>query len=76
MLSLTQIAIAKRSKGIMGRRKSSKIMLRAIIIGMIFVPAHSYFYRKAVPFFLGLILGHFITRGTWTIIRVILNQPI
>lgn len=33
-------------------------------------------YRRALPFFLGLILGHFITSGTWTIIGVIINQPI
>ena len=33
-------------------------------------------YRKSVPFFLGLIMGHFISRGTWVILGVILNQPI
>lgn len=33
-------------------------------------------YRKSVPFFLGLILGHFISMGTWIIIGVILNQPL
>lgn len=32
-------------------------------------------YRRSIPFFLGLMLGHFITRGTWTIIGVIINQP-
>ncbi|HGJ67044.1 TPA: hypothetical protein ENS27_16920 [bacterium] len=33
-------------------------------------------YRKAVPFFLGVMLGHFITSGTWTVIGIILNYPI
>jgi hypothetical protein len=34
------------------------------------------FYRKSLPFFLGLLLGHFISSGTWTIIGVIINQPL
>jgi hypothetical protein len=33
-------------------------------------------YRKSVPFFLGLMLGHFITSGTWTVIGIIINYPI
>jgi len=33
-------------------------------------------YRRSVPFFLGLMLGHFITSGTWTVIGIILNYPI
>jgi len=33
-------------------------------------------YRKSVPFFLGLLLGSFISGGMWTIIGVMLNQPI
>ena len=28
-------------------------------------------YRKALPFFLGLILGEFIVGGTWVIIRLL-----
>jgi len=32
-------------------------------------------YRKSVPFFLGLMLGHFVSSGTWTIIGVIIKQP-
>jgi len=34
------------------------------------------FYRKSLPFFLGLLLGQFISGGTWTIIGVIINQPL
>jgi len=33
-------------------------------------------YRKSVPFFLGLLMGHFISSGTWTIIGIIVNVPI
>ena len=33
-------------------------------------------YRRAVPFFAGLILGQFIVGGTWSILAIAFNIPI
>ena len=33
-------------------------------------------YRQAVPFFIGLILGEFITGGLWSIIGIVLEMPV
>ena len=33
-------------------------------------------YRRALPFFWGLILGDFVTGGTWLGIGLILNIPV
>ncbi len=33
-------------------------------------------YRKSVPFFLGLILGEYIVGSLWSLIGVIGNMPI
>ena len=33
-------------------------------------------YRKALPFFLGLILGEFITGGLWSIIGIVIGMPV
>jgi len=32
-------------------------------------------YRKAVPFFLGLVLGDFMLGGFWSIMSILLNRP-
>lgn len=32
-------------------------------------------YRKTLPFFLGLILGHFASAGIWIVVGVIIDQP-
>ncbi|MCZ6679723.1 MAG: hypothetical protein O7E52_21035 [Candidatus Poribacteria bacterium] len=33
------------------------------------------FYRKSVPFFLGLVLGDFVTGSFWNILSIILDRP-
>jgi len=33
-------------------------------------------YRKAVPIFLGLILGEYIVGGAWVIIRLLTGLPV
>jgi hypothetical protein len=33
-------------------------------------------YRQALPFFLGLILGEFITGGLWSIIGIVIGMPV
>jgi hypothetical protein len=33
-------------------------------------------YRKAVPFFFGIILGEFVVGGFWAILSIIVKKPI
>lgn len=51
------------------------LLLAGIVKGLLFRYGGLKMYRRAVPLFLGIILGEFVVGGSWSLIGTLLNIP-